>query len=46
VAVFWDVAPCALAEIYRRFRGAYCLRRHGDEIIMEEVSTNQNSINF
>jgi hypothetical protein len=24
-AVFWAVAPCSLVEIYRRFRGAFCL---------------------
>jgi hypothetical protein len=22
---FWDIAPCSLAEIDRRFRGSYCL---------------------
>jgi hypothetical protein len=22
--VFWDVAPCTLVKINRRFRGAYC----------------------
>jgi hypothetical protein len=21
----WDVAPCVLAQIHRRFRGVYCL---------------------
>jgi hypothetical protein len=25
MTVFWDVAPCSLVEIERRFRGAYCL---------------------
>jgi hypothetical protein len=24
MTVFWGVAPCSLAEIDRRFRGAYC----------------------
>jgi hypothetical protein len=24
MAVYWDVAPCNLAEIYRSFRRAYC----------------------
>jgi hypothetical protein len=24
VTVFWNVAPCSLIEIDRRFRGAYC----------------------
>jgi hypothetical protein len=25
MAVFWEVAPCNLVEIDRRFKGAYCL---------------------
>jgi hypothetical protein len=25
ISVFWDVAPCSLAEVYRCFRGACCL---------------------
>lgn len=29
VAVFWDVAPSILAEIYRSFRNAYCLQQEG-----------------
>jgi hypothetical protein len=28
--VLWDVAPCSLVEIDRRFRGAYCLHHQGD----------------
>jgi hypothetical protein len=28
MAVFWDVAPCSLVEVYQRFRGSYSL--HGD----------------
>jgi hypothetical protein len=31
MAVFWDVAPCSLVEVYRRFRGACCLHHQGDE---------------
>jgi hypothetical protein len=31
MAVFWVVAPCSLAEVYRRFRGACFLRLQGDE---------------
>jgi hypothetical protein len=30
VDVFWDVAPCSLTEVYRLFRGAYCLHHQGD----------------
>jgi hypothetical protein len=30
MTVFWDVAPCSLIEIYRRYRDAYCLHQQGD----------------
>jgi hypothetical protein len=30
VTVFWDVAPCSLVKIDRRFRAAYCLHHQGD----------------
>jgi hypothetical protein len=29
MTVFWDVSPCSLVEVYRRFRGAYCLHHQG-----------------
>jgi hypothetical protein len=29
MTVFWDVAPCSLVEVYRCYRGAYCLYRQG-----------------
>jgi hypothetical protein len=25
---FWDAAPCTLVDVYRRFRGTYCLHNH------------------
>jgi hypothetical protein len=31
MTVFWDVAPCSLVEVYRRFRGACCLHHQGNE---------------
>jgi hypothetical protein len=31
MAVFWDVAPCSLVEIYQRFRGACCLHHQDDD---------------
>jgi hypothetical protein len=31
MTVFWDVAPCCLVKVYRRFRGAYCLHHQGDD---------------
>jgi hypothetical protein len=24
IVAFWDIAPCCLVEVDRRFRGAYC----------------------
>jgi hypothetical protein len=27
--VFWDIMLCTLVEVYRRFRGMYCLQVHG-----------------
>jgi hypothetical protein len=31
MTVFWDVEPCSLLEIDRRFRGAYCLHHQSDD---------------
>jgi hypothetical protein len=30
-AVFWVDALCNMVEVYRRFRGAYCIQHRGDE---------------
>jgi hypothetical protein len=30
MTVFWNVAPCSLVEVYRRFRGTLCLHHQGD----------------
>jgi hypothetical protein len=30
MTVFWDAVPCSLVEVYRRFRGAYCLHHRPD----------------
>jgi hypothetical protein len=27
----WDIALCILVEVDRRFTGAYCLHRYGDD---------------
>jgi hypothetical protein len=43
MAVFWDVAPCGLAEIDRRFRGPYFIIR---AMVMETISTSETSVNF
>jgi hypothetical protein len=29
--IFWDMAPCGLVKVDRRFRGAYGLHHQGDE---------------
>jgi hypothetical protein len=31
MTALWYIAPCSIVEVDRRFRGAYCLRRQGDE---------------
>jgi hypothetical protein len=45
MTVFWDVAPCSLVEVYRRFRGACFLHHQGDELT-EAESTSETSVNF
>jgi hypothetical protein len=42
MAVFWDVSPRSLLEVYRRFRDAYYLYLHG--LIMEAASVSETSI--
>jgi hypothetical protein len=37
LTVFWDVVPCSLVEIDRRFKGAYCHHHQGDR---EETFSN------
>jgi hypothetical protein len=37
--VFWDVAPCHLVEVYRHFRGAFCLHHQGDRISEMSVTS-------
>jgi hypothetical protein len=31
IRALWDVAPCSLVGLDRRFRGAYCLHYQGDQ---------------
>jgi hypothetical protein len=42
MTVFWIVEPCSLVQVYRRFRGAYCLYHQDDQ----EVNTSEMSVNF
>jgi hypothetical protein len=32
IAVFWDIAPCSLIEVYQRFRGPCCLYHQGERL--------------
>jgi hypothetical protein len=38
--VFWCVALCSHVEVYRHFRGAYCLHRQGNESSPSETLVN------
>jgi hypothetical protein len=29
IAVFWDVTPCSLVEVYRCYRSVYCVCHYG-----------------
>jgi hypothetical protein len=35
---FWDIAPCSLVGVDRRFRGACCLYHEGDETSQVKIS--------
>jgi hypothetical protein len=34
--VFWDILPCNQIDVDRRFRGACCLHRRGDDRALRE----------
>jgi hypothetical protein len=38
MAAFWDIEPCSLIEVERRFRGAHCLLHQGDDISSTELN--------
>jgi hypothetical protein len=42
MAVFWVVVPYSLVEVYRRFRGTYCLI----SLMMEAEGTSETLANF
>jgi hypothetical protein len=49
IRAFWDIAPCSLVVVDRRFRGSYCLHHQGDEfivLIMEAVHISETSISY
>jgi hypothetical protein len=37
MTAFWDIAPCSLVEVDRRFTGTYCLHHHALMMIIEDV---------
>jgi hypothetical protein len=40
---FFDIAPCSLVKVDRRFRGAYCFRHdNGEAVCMHEMSVYFN----
>jgi hypothetical protein len=45
-----DKAPCSLVEVYRRFRGAYCLNHQANKsltaLMMDAVITSETSVYF
>jgi hypothetical protein len=43
---FWDVAPCNLIKIYRRFWGAWCLHHQGDHRSGDGSATSQKTVIF
>jgi hypothetical protein len=46
MTVMWDVAPCSLIGINRRFRGAYSLNHQPIALFMEAVNTSETSKTF
>jgi hypothetical protein len=46
MTVLWDVAPCRLVEVYRRFRDACCFHLQSlFALMMEAASTSETSVN-
>jgi hypothetical protein len=43
IRAFWDISPCSLG-VDRRFRGAYCLHRQGDEGWWLALRTSETSV--
>jgi hypothetical protein len=42
MAVFWVLAMCRLVEVYRPFKGAYCLYHQGDETTLCNIPGNSH----
>jgi hypothetical protein len=51
MTAFWDIVPCSLIEVDRRFRGSYCLHHQGDHasiiaLIMDALYASETSVYF
>jgi hypothetical protein len=51
MTAFWIVAPCSFVEIYRRFRGDYCLHHQGDvqaasDKVNEDMEAGRSGLNL
>jgi hypothetical protein len=46
IIAFWDVSPCSLVEVDRRFIGAYCLHHQDIALMLEAVCTSETSVYF
>jgi hypothetical protein len=44
MAVFWVVAPCSLAEVYRSFRGACCLLHQGEDPVQKRRKKRRSEL--
>jgi hypothetical protein len=44
ITAFWNVTPCSLVEVGRRFRRTYCLYHQG--LIMKVVHTSETSVYY
>jgi hypothetical protein len=44
ITAFYDIAPCSLIEIDRRFTDAHCLHHQGGEIAQKTVIFNLNVV--
>jgi hypothetical protein len=42
IKAFWDIAPCSLFKVDRRFRCTYCLHHQG--VMVEAVRTSEMSV--
>jgi hypothetical protein len=45
MTALWDIAPCSLVELYRRFVGVNCLHHQG-ALAMEAARTSETLVYF